>query len=248
MMRAAWEAEERAPFAGWDFSHLAGRWEDPAPPWDYLARAGELLAQSTSALDIGTGGGERLLALRAHWPARVVAMEDYPPNVLMAQRCLAPYGAAVVHAATDERHIHPFADGAFDLVLNRHNALHVDEVVRMLRPGGVLLTQQVHGLWAEDLLAAFGVKPQWPDATPDKYVPWLRAAGLRVEDVRTWWGALRFFDVGAVVYYLKNIPWEVPGFSVQRDWEALLTLQRQLERGQELAYRAGYYLIEARKP
>ncbi len=40
-----------------------------------------------------------------------------------------------------------------------------DEVARILAPGGTFLTQQVHGLWAQDLLEAFDAKPQWPDET-----------------------------------------------------------------------------------
>jgi hypothetical protein len=53
---------------------------------------------------------------------------------------------------------------------------------------GVFLTQQIHGLWAQDLLAAFGAVPQWPYATPGHYVPRLEAAGLRVERVEEWQG------------------------------------------------------------
>ena len=30
-----WEREEREPFSGWDFSHLAGRWHEEHPPWLY---------------------------------------------------------------------------------------------------------------------------------------------------------------------------------------------------------------------
>ena len=74
-----------------------------------------------------------------------------------------------------------------------------------MAPGGVFLTQQVHGLWAQDLLAAFGATPQWPDATPDRYVPRLQAAGLTVVDVREWSSALAFTDVGAIVYAHKTI-------------------------------------------
>ena len=66
----------------------------------------------------------------------------------------------------------------FDLVLNRHSAFNWSEVARVLALSGTFLTQQVHGRWAEDLLAEFGPAPQWPGATPGKYVPRLQVPGL----------------------------------------------------------------------
>ena len=57
-----------------------------------------------------------------------------------------------------------------------------------------------------------------------------------------------FEDVSAVVYYLKAIPWLVPGFSVTRHFEQLLALQARLEQEGELAFANLRYWIEARQP
>ncbi len=81
---ALWQQEEQAPFTGWDFSYLEGRMMEELPPWSYEARAAEVLQGTAAVLDMGTGGGERLLQLREHWPAKVVVTEDYPPNVRVA--------------------------------------------------------------------------------------------------------------------------------------------------------------------
>jgi len=59
---------------------------------------------------------------------------------------------------------------------------------------------------------------------------------------------LNFTDVGAIVYYLKAVPWLVPDFSVERDLEALLMLQQRLESQGKLSFCSRKYLIEARKP
>ena len=90
--------------------------------------------------------------------------------------------------------------------------------------------------------------PQWPDATPEKYLPLLEAAGLTIVTVEEWEGRLVFADVGAIVYYLKATPWEVPGFTVRTHLPSLLALQERLEAGEELGFHAAKYLIEARKP
>ena len=122
------------------------------------------------------------------------------------------------------------------------------EIARILTPGGTFLTQQVHGLWGYDLLAMFDATPQWPDAAPEKYVPRLQQAGLTMIAVQDWSGALTFADVGAIVYYLKAIPWLVPRFSVTTHARHLQQLQRRLDRGKQLTFVAKQYLIEARKP
>ena len=243
-----WQAEEEQPFIGWDFSYLDGRMLLDQPPWSYSTRARELMRESTSCLDIATGGGERLLSMRDSWPETVAVTEGYPPNLDLARSRLEPLGARVVDLENDEYTPMPFEDGEFALVLNRHAAIFVDEIARILEPGGRLLTRQVHGLWAQDLLAAFGATPQWPDASPEKYVPWLQSAGFNVLDVKDWSGRLAFTDVGAIVYYLKAVPWLVPGFSVASHTDQLMVLQSTLESQGELTYAARNYLIEAQKP
>ena len=244
---SAWKAEEEQPFSGWDFSYLDGRMVEEQPPWFYLGRARALMQQSTAVLDMGTGGGERLLELRDDWPDKVVVTENYPPNAKLANERLGPLGVQVAEVALTRVGSMPFDSSEFDLVLNRHSGLNCAEVARILAPGGTFLTQQVHGLWAQDLLAAFGTTPQWPDATLDFYLPKLKAAGLSIKTAEEWLGRLAFLDVGAVVYYLKAVPWLVEGFSVDTHVDDLLRLQERLEREGELVFEARKMLIEARK-
>jgi SAM-dependent methyltransferase len=242
-----WKREEQQPFRGWDFSYLAGRMIEELPPWSYATRAAELLRGASSVVDMDTGGGERLLELRDYWPRKIVATESYLPNFRLATERLAPLGVQVVAITLSDSGIMPFADGAFDLVLNRHAGFNPAEVARILQPGGTFLTQQVHGRSLEDLMAAFGAQPQWPNAAPDKYLPQLKAAGLTIVDAQEWAGRLSFTDVGAIVYYLKFVPWLVPAFLVDRFTDQLLELQSRLDRGEPLAFVVRQYLIEARK-
>jgi len=242
-----WQLEEQRPFSGWDFSHLDGRMIEEQAPWSYSSRATELMRQSSSVIDLGTGGAERFLKLREFWPTKVVATEDYPPNFRLAAERLSPFGAQVVDVRLTDDDPMPFANGEFDLVLNRHSGFNAKEVARILAPGGTFLTQQIHGLWAYDLLAAFDARPQWPEATLGKYVPQLEAAGLIIANTQEWSGQLSFTDVGAIVCYLKAVPWLVPGFAVETHLKHLLTLQRRLENGEALTFTARKYLIEAHK-
>jgi SAM-dependent methyltransferase len=246
---ASWEREERAPFAGWDFSYLDRRKREEGTPPDYPHRAATLLRAADSVLDLDTGGGERLLDLRKHWPPRVAATEGYEPNGRLAAERLGPLGVQVAHVESSERALLPFGDASFDVVLNRHGGcVPTEEIARVLTAAGTFLTQQVHGQTLLDLLALFGAAPQWPDATPAYYLPRLATAGLTIIDVQEYTGAEVFADVGALVYFLKAIPWLVPGFSVRTHLAPLLALHERVTRGEELRFTTHGYLIEAQKP
>ena len=243
-----WLKEEQESFEGWDFKHIAGRMIEDTPPWDYMARAAELMDQAESVLEMDTGGGEKFLSLRDHWPEKVVVTEGYPPNIALAKARFEPLGIQVIPMESSDFTPIPLPSDSFDLVLNRHGAYDAAEVARVLKPGGTFLYKGVHGLWAQDLLAVFGATPQWPDSTPQKYVDLLQAAGMQIVDVQDWQGDLRFTDVGAIVFYLKAIPWSVPGFTVAGYKEQLFGLQARLDAGEPLIFEARTYLIEARKP
>lgn len=38
----------------------------------------------------------------------------------------------------------------------------------------------------------------------------------------------RIYDVGAIVFYLKAIPWELPGFSVEKYYNQLEEIHKQI--------------------
>lgn len=245
---AAWEREEHQPFAGWDFSYLNGRKLEEHPPLQYELRAANLMHSAQAVLDLDTGGGERLLDLRPHWPARVCATEGYAPNLRLATAQLAPLGVRVFGVESNDSADLPFADASFDLILNRHGGLNISEIARVLTVGGRFLTQQVHGQTLLDLLTLFGATPQWPDAAPEKYLPLIARAGLELVELHEYSGAEVFADVGAIVYFLHAIPWLVPGFNVATQLAPLRALHKRVGRGEPLRFATHGYLIEARKP
>ena len=241
----SWKREEQEPFRGWDFSHLEGRFlEEDDPPGNYMSMAQELMTGSAAALDIGTGGGERLAQL-GPLPARIAATEGYPPNFPESKKRLEPLGVDVVQAS--EGKSLPFPSSHFDLVLDRHASFDPQEVMRVLTPGGTFLTQQVGGDDLADLRAEFGVESQsdgWSLAIAKDQV---KSVGLNVNYEDAWVGRARVKDIGALVYFLKAIPWIVPGFSVDRDLEILERLHASLEEGVSLEYMETRFILRATK-
>ncbi|MGB6552182.1 MAG: hypothetical protein WBE78_01745 [Candidatus Binataceae bacterium] len=213
--------------------------------WDYIALARALAAQAASLADIHTGGGEVLESL-APLPPYTVALEEWPPNVIEARKRLTPLGVRVLALTEGERF--PLGDEAVELVLNRHGGpLGLPEVVRILKPGGRFLTQQVGGDSLADLLEVFGVQPKWPEHSYQNVARSAEACGLKILDIREWQGRTVFTDVGAIVYFLVHTPWAVDGFSVARHRGALEKLQARIDSGQPLSFTATYFLLSARK-
>jgi len=241
-----WKEEEHAPFQGWDFSHVHGRFFESDLPWDYMALARALLSRTREVLDIGTGGGERLLRLYDVWPPSVTVTEGWPPNVALSAERLSPLGVRVVAV---QRHPLPFAPNSFELIINRHTGYRSRDVARVLKPGGVFLTQQVGALWGWDLQVAMGMDvAERPSSFELALHHFQVETNLIIEQTADNNGTMTFTDVGALVYYLKAIPWLVPGFTVDTHFPYLLALQEKLENGELLQFETRQYLLKARKP
>jgi SAM-dependent methyltransferase len=243
-----WRAEEAAPFAGWDFSSLEGRWEAESPPWPFETLAIGHIARPGRVLDLGTGGGEWLSGLEIELTKGSAATEEVASCLPLARDRLAPLGVGVVRAVSDLVAPLPFANDVFRTVHARHAAYHAAEVARVLQPDGVLISQQVGGDSLADLQAVFGAEPAWPFWTLEYGETALRDAGFLVDAAREWSGDLVFRDVGAIVYYLRAVPWMVEGFTVDGHRDTLLGLQARLDAGDELRFRETRYLFRARMP
>jgi SAM-dependent methyltransferase len=238
---------EAAPIDGWDFAWLEGRATEDRPSWRYADRVAERAARASRMLDLQSGGGEMLAGL-PYVPPLMVATEDYPPNVVVAGRRLLPRGAHVV-AARDAGTL-PFPSAVFDLVTSRHPVDTCwEEISRVVRPGGRYLSQQVgpHSLRELSELM-LGPLPAGSKRDPELARRAADAAGLVVEDLRHERLRTVFYDVGAVVYFLRLVVWIVPGFTVAGFSEQLGALHEQIQRDGSFVAFASRFLIEASKP
>ena len=234
---------------GWDFSWLDGRATEARPSWGYQRLLRQRLAAATSALDIQTGGGEVLAGVGAeNFPRTMAATEGWPPNIARATALLHPLGALVV-ASPDEPCL-PFADGAFDLASSRHPAtVHWSEIARVLKPGGVYFAQHVGDRTNVEITEYF-LGPFEPNnqRAPDVEADQARAAGLEVVGCRNERLRLEFFDVGAMVFFLRKVVWTVPDFTVDRYRQRLRDLHDQIERDGVFGSTMSRTLFEVRKP
>ena len=248
-LKAAWKREEDcAKIKGWDFSQIDGRYEEEQDlPWDYEAVVRRYLKSDMKLLDYDTGGGEFLLSL-GHPHENTAATEGYPPNVRLCREKLLPLGIDL-RACDDPSRI-PFDDASFDIVINRHGDFDPAEIRRLLKPGGVFITQQVGSDNDWELVEA--VLPDFERPYSDLYLAAQQKAfedaGFEILETGEAFRPICFYDVGAFVWFARIIVWEFPGFSVDRCFERLLEMHKTIEKRGKIAGTTHRYLIVARKP
>jgi hypothetical protein len=92
-----------------------------------------------------------------------------------------------------------------------------------------------------------GPQPVHPSRSPMAAVAGAEAAGLEVVDLRQEALRMEFYDIAAVVAFLRKVIWTVPGFTVDAYRDRLAELYDFIERhGPFVAY-AQRLLIEARR-
>ena len=243
----SWKREEElAHIRGWDFSHIYGRYREEDPPWDYRQIVNEYRRADSRLLDYDTGGGEFLLSL-GHPCENTAATEGYPPNVTLCRERLLPLGIDF-RPCGDPAHI-PFPDASFDLMINRHGSFDAAECFRLLKPGGVFVTQQVGSDNDRELVEMVlpDAPPSFSDLRLSVQRERFREAGFEILRAEEAFPPIAFTDIGAFVWFARIIEWEFPGFSVERCLPRLLALQRKLEAEGEIAGLTHRYLIAARK-
>lgn len=247
-LRKIWKQEEDIAYIhGWDFSHIEDRYEEGNDlPWDYRQIIKEQLHSEMRLLDHDTGGGEFLLSLN-HPYERTAATEGYPPNVALCQDTLLPLGIDFRECA-DPGHL-PYPDERFDIIINRHGDMNPGEYYRLLKKGGIFITQQVGEDNDRDLVKM--VLPHVPKPFPGHNLHQQTKAfedtGFRILREAEAFRPITFYDVGAFVWFARIIQWEFPGFSVDGCFEELLKLQEIIETDGKIEGTTHRFLLVAQK-
>jgi len=243
-----WKAEESiAHIHGWDFSHIDGRYtEQDDIPWNYREIILRHLTPEMKLLDIDTGGGEFLLSLN-HPHKHTTATENYPPNAVLCQETLLPLG--IDFRRSDGKETLPFDDSRFDMVINRHGDFHAEEIFRILKPGGLFITQQVGAENDRELVELLCGKTALP--FPEQYlsvaVRKFRNTGFAILEKDECFRPIKFFDVGALVWFARIIEWEFPDFSVDTHITQLLNAQRILDENGCIEGKIHRFVLVAQK-
>lgn len=239
---------ERIPIQAWDFSWLADRALEVRPSWRFFELVSERASRASQLLEVQAGTGSMIGALPS-LPPLAVATEGFAPSVAVAAPRLRSRGAHLVVTSQVTPGL-PFSDGVFDLVISRHpTKVWWYEISRVLPPGGTYLAQHVGPHSLRSLTEVFtGPLPEGSQRAPEVEREAAESAGLIVETMNVERPPVAFYDVGAVVYFLRLVPWIVPNFTVAGYRDVLYRLHHHIEQHGAFETTASRTLVEARKP
>jgi hypothetical protein len=202
-------------FSGWDFSWLRDRLVQETPPWDYEQEVVKEFPRIRSLLDLGTGGGEFLSSL-GQLPERTYATEGYPPNAVIARDRLKPLRVDVVRTYSEDNTKRPQV-GALPFRTKSIDMINYPEL--------------------NEFLGAPKTEPVWDLQVARQQIT---EAGLHVTTGQEAQLESRFKDIGAVVFLLLAIPWQLEGFTVDHYVDKLKELHK-------LIVRTGSFSVTARR-
>lgn len=247
-LKRIWKQEEQSAYInGWDFSHIYGRYDaENDLPWNYEQIIRRYLKKDFDIMDYDTGGGEFLLSLN-HPYERISATEGYLPNVKLCREKLLPLGINFKECS-DPSEI-PFEDDAFDLIINRHGGFDAVEVYRLLRRGGLFITEQVGEDNDRDLVEMVlpGANKPFSHLNLSEQRKRFENMGFRIVRAEEAFRPIKFYDVGAFVWFARIIKWEFPNFSVDNSFERLLKMQEIIDKTGKIEGTIHRYLIVAEK-
>jgi len=247
-LKTIWKHEEEiAHIHGWDFSHIHGRYEEENDlPWDYEKLVKQYLNSNLNILDYDTGGGEFLLSLN-HPYDKTSATEGYPPNVELCRKRLLPLGINFKECNNPSKI--PYEDETFDLIINRHGDFDAVELFRLLRPNGLFITEQVGGNNDRDLIEMVlpGTHKPFPHLNLMEQRRKFEDAGFQIIQAEEAYRPIKFYDVGAFVWFAHIVEWEFPDFSVDKCFEHLLKMQDMIEKDGKIEGTIHRYLIISKK-
>ena len=205
----------------------------------------ERIAGVSTLLEVQAGVGGMIGSL-PHLPRLSVATEGFPPSVAVAGPRLRARGAHLVVTSQTTPGL-PFAAGTFDLVISRHPVdVWWTEIARVLEPGGTYFAQHVGPDSLRDLSdLLLGPLPSESKRSPEAERAGAEGAGFTVHELRVEHPRTVFSDIGAVVYFLRLVPWIVPGFTVAVYRDRLRDLHEVMQRDGGFETTASRMLVEA---
>ncbi len=247
-LKENWLEEERIAYIkGWDFSHISNRYEEETDlSWDYKEIIQKYLKPTDKILDIDTGGGEFLLTLD-HPFNQMSATEGYQPNIKLCTEKLIPLG--IDFKAVDGLDDLPFDNENFDIVINRHGDFNIKEIYRVLKKGGLFITQQIGAENDRELVKLLlgDISIPFPEQYLNKLCNKFKKIGFKILRAEEEFKPIKFYDVGALVWFARIIQWEFPSFSVESCIDNLCKAQKILESAGSVDGRIHRILLVCKK-
>ncbi|MFT3891766.1 MAG: hypothetical protein QM730_09055 [Anaerolineales bacterium] len=133
---------------------------------------------------------------------------------------------------------------------NRHGSYQTQELFRILKPDGLFITQQVGGRNNFMLNELLQEKPEFKYSfwTLDLAFKKLIEAGFQILEQKDEYPETTVLDIGALVFHLKVISWQIDDFSVEKYYDKLAAIHNLIQEQGCLKIKSHRFLIVAQKP
>ena len=232
---------------GWDFSSIKCRTENEA--WNFYDEVRKYCDAHTVLLDIGSGGGEKVLAI-APEVLLLIGVDAAQAMIQAARANLLKTGLANVRFFTMRAEKLGFPEGFFQRVSCRHCSFDAREVARVLTEDGVFLTQQVSEADKLNIKGAFrrGQNFGREDGTQkNAYERELKKAGFREVQVLDY-DATEYYQTAEDLFFLLKHTPIIPDFgAVAGDLDIFRRLVGECRTERGICTNSKRYLLIARK-
>ena len=148
------EHEYYEKIGNWDFSQIKYIVEKEND-WDFYNKIKENSNEKSVCLDLGTGGGEKVLK---YYPKvkKIIATDFSHEMIDTANKNLSTSGVENVEFKVMDNLKIEFPDETFDVISARHTIINAEEIYRCLKPNGVLVIEGVDKEDCQELKDVFG--------------------------------------------------------------------------------------------
>ena len=204
---------------GWDFSKI--NFTREAVPWKYSDIVQNYLRPTSYVIDIGTGGGERFIEFSSFFK-KGVGIDFDSDMIEKAKENKHAYLEDKISFLIMSTEKLEFPKNTFDIVLNRHSPLYPKEIIKVLKPAGFFITEQVGPKNTENICNIFGcgVGGEYeidPEQNIDKIINFFKNNGCKIIDYKEYNVKYWFSDIESLIFWLKGIP--IPeDFNIEKYW------------------------------
>ena len=164
----------------------------------------DLLGGTEKVLDVGTVGGEKLVQLADAFGS-ATGIDIDPEMVETARQNLPVELLGRIDFRNGTARSTGMQDSSVEVVLNRHSVVDVPEIARVLRPGGLFISQHVGERNLAAVVSPFGGQKfdgdQHPEIVRDSFL----SNGFKVERFEEYDVDYEFLDLESLFFQIKAI-------------------------------------------
>ena len=233
---------------GWDFSKINSRTIVENKTWKITDIIKSYLNKDKIVLDLGIGGGEKTLLL-SPLCKELIGIDNSEEMIIKANDNLKKTDNNNCKFIVAYIKSLPFNDEYFDVITCRHAPINVTEIHRVLKKGGIFISQQVGEEDKLNIKDIFGRGQNFSHKSGEQVKRVLEEfKKLDFEIIKfERYNAIEYYkDMQDIIFLLENTP-ITPNFNIKKDKEKLKELEVKYGTDKGIKTNSERYLIITKK-